>query len=201
MQCYLERTVEEGIPPLTITTDGLSVTHLYILLGVLEGKPLGEIALSVGCTEPEIIQQIENQPLRSRIGEINKAIGKRILDGDFGVAAMFKQEAPFAARRIMAISRVATDLRIKFQANKEIITLAGFEPPKRIQIGVHHVLQEMSPEELDHFSTTGEWPDRLRERLQGVRSTLEEIKEVSSSKRPLSTTSTARDFEPLEEDE
>ncbi len=112
---------------------------------------------------------------------------EKITNGEYGVSAIAKANAPDAMRRIVKLSSEA-DPRTRLQASKEVLNYAGYQPPKRIEISLDGMVDKMDTEEKLHFAQTGEWPDRLIPQVERLVRKQEDDK-VANAKRITDQTS------------
>lgn len=164
--------VEEGedVEPTTTLPEVLAGTPLpwewSALAKVLEGKPVEKVAAEVDRPLADVDDLLSSEIFQLTVAIIERSIAARIARGEFGITATFKMEAPRAVERIVKLAEKGKDERIRFQANKEIIQQSGFQPPQPIVTeSVERLIDAMSAEEAMKFAESGEFPERFRDQM------------------------------------
>jgi len=139
-----------------------------ILTLLFQGKRIDQIAQQMQRSREEVLARTERPRFKHLQGEVEKGIVERVARaGDYEPITVAKAHASNAMKRIIAQSKTAMDPRVYLAANKEVLRMAGCEPPKRIEITTpDKVLDQMTPSELEHFAATREWPMRFQEDLR-----------------------------------
>ena len=136
------------------------------LAKVLEGKPLEKVAAEVDRPIADVDDLLSSETFQFTVAVIERSIAARIARGEFGITATFKMEAPGAVERIVGLAKKAKDERIRFQANKEIVAQSGFQPPQPIVTeSVERLIDAMTAEEAAKFAESGEFPERFRDQM------------------------------------
>jgi hypothetical protein len=69
--------------------------------------------------------------------------------------------------RIIRLSQVAKDSKVRLAASKEILRYAGVEPPRKLEITTpDKLLDQMTPTELARLADHKIWPTRFRDALR-----------------------------------
>jgi hypothetical protein len=159
----------EAIPEAFLAVPiNLEPVDYRILTLLFQGKRVEQIAGQMGRSREEILARSERPRFKHLQGQVEKGIVERVARaGEFEPVTVARASASGAMRRIVAQSKTAIDPRVYLAANKEVLRMAGCEPPKRIEITTpDKVLDQMTPAELEHFAATREWPTRFKEDLQ-----------------------------------
>jgi len=144
------------------------------LIGGLPAAAWATVTLrAAGHTRREVSRQlgvalevVRRWDRDARVGEwkaaVERAVLKRVAEGEFGVATMAKQAAPRAMRTLVRMAQRCEDQRVQLAANKEVLIQAGTTPPTRVEISVEErLLAQMTESELSAFVSEGKWPRRL----------------------------------------
>jgi hypothetical protein len=159
----------EAIPDAFLAVPiNLEPVDYRILTLLFQGKRVEEIADTLGRTRDEVFARMERQRFKHLQGQVEKGIIERVSRaGEYEPVTVAWAGATGAMRRIVAQSKTAMDPRVYLAANKEVLRMAGCEPPKKIEITTpDKVLDQMTPAELEHFASTREWPTRFQDQLQ-----------------------------------
>lgn len=136
------------------------------LAKVLEGKPIEKVAVELDKPIADVDDLLSSETFQFTVAVIERAIAARIARGEFGITATFKLEAPGAVERIVHLSKKAKDERIRLQANTEIVKQSGFQPPQPIVTeSVERLIDAMTAEEAAKFAESGEFPERFRDQM------------------------------------
>jgi hypothetical protein len=146
----------------------------WMILGKLyENKSVKLIAKELGLSAARIHQITATPAFKDALATVEGAIVERIARGEFGVMAIFKAESIGAARRIVGMGKAAEDERVRLHANVEIIKQSGFRPPApAVTESPERLIDQMTAAEADHFSTTGEFPERFADQLARLASSV-----------------------------
>lgn len=159
----------EGAPEAFLAVPiSLEPVDYRILTLLFQGKRIDQIATALGRTREEVLARSERPRFKHLQGEVEKGIVERVARaGEFEPITVARAHASNAMKRIIAQSKTAMDPRVYLAANKEVLRMAGCEPPKRIEITTpDKVLDQMTPTELEHFAATREWPVRFQDELR-----------------------------------
>lgn len=170
---------ETVLPPALRGT--LNPLHYRVLELHCQGRTISQVAKGAGLTIPSVRQILRRPEIQERIHQWEQAIEAKISSGEYGVSAIAKANAAAAMTTIVAISESSADLRTKLAACKDVLKFAGAEPPTKIQVGFDHLLDQMTPDELDHYCETQEWPDRFLPHLGRLAKVVED-KRVEEAK-------------------
>lgn len=158
--------------------DGMTPRDWMILGKLYEGKKEKQIGREMGLSQSKISQVVNSPAFKAALKVVEERIVERIARGEFGIMAIFKAEMIPAARRIIGISKVSEDDRVRLAANESIVKKGGYrEPAPAVTESPERLLDQMTAEELDHFSKTSEFPDRFKDQLARLASTVLEINE------------------------
>src|SRR5262245_21074522 len=148
-----------------------SVAMLY-----LGGYNADAIARAIGYTTVRAARTALRHPAVQRIvALVRDAQLERVMRGEFGVAAQAKAAAPAVMEHLAELAGGrkdrATGERVgrakrdadAVRAAELVLTTSGDKVQRTAHLHLH-VLEQLSDQELEAYSTRGEWP----ERLQGV---------------------------------
>lgn len=161
----------EPIPPkeereLGPRPNGMKPTDFMILGKLFENKNYSEIGREMGLAPLTVKKRIHRPAFQSQIQIVEAAIVERIARGEFGALAIAKANAVGAMRRIVGQARRADDERVKFQANVKLLEYAGIQPAKPpVTESVDRLIDMMTADEAETFARTGEFPERFRDQL------------------------------------
>lgn len=104
----------------------------------------------------------ESTVIREMVRAVEDAALERVCQGAAGIPDWARREAPAAFKRVVDMGRYSSSMRIKYQANMDIMAMGGIAPAKKIEV-THKdaLLDRLTDEELDRFARTGEWPARM----------------------------------------
>jgi hypothetical protein len=137
--------------------------HWEVILRHLAGHTQVEIARDLGYSQPVVVRQILKRPeVAALIDEVRAAQLERIMNGEFGPIAMAKAAAPKAmAKHIDLIDRAASE-KVQLQAADAVLDRAGYAKTQQVEVHhVHEILRRFTPDELDRYGRTGDYPDRF----------------------------------------
>jgi hypothetical protein len=90
---------------------------------------------------------------------------ENITNGNYGVSAIAKANAPDAMRRVVELFSQRGDPRVALQASEKCLNYAGFQPVKKVEVfSVTSFFSQMDSKELMTFAETGILPDRFQEK-------------------------------------
>lgn len=144
----------------------------YVLLGKLfEGKSVKLIASELGL-EPNTVRDLTARPqFQAELTWLKEAILNRIAEGEFGILALAKTEATAAFRRVCNLAVESKNDKVRLDANRYILEIAGIQPTKpEVVQHVDRLIDDMTAEEANHFIATGEFPERMAKQLARVAS-------------------------------
>jgi hypothetical protein len=159
-----------------------------ILTLLFKGERMEGIAEILHRTRAEVAARASRPRFLHLQRQVEKGVVERVTrSGEFEPVSVAKASATAAMQRIIQQSKTVQDPRVFLAANKEVLRMAGCEPPKRIEITTpDKVLDQMTPAELEHFAATREWPTRFQDQLaqfmkygDGGEVTLSETKSVT----------------------
>lgn len=141
--------------------------HEWMVLGRLfERRTQKEIAEEMRMSLPTLRKTLEKPEFKRAVEMVEASIMERVSRGEFGVLAIYKANAVGAARRIVGMSKASEDERIKFMANKEVIQGAGIKPPAPAVVDTpERIIDAMNADEAEKFAATGEFPERFRDQM------------------------------------
>lgn len=146
--------------------EGLEPMEWMVLGKTFEGKNQKEIAKEMSRSTQTIRRIMEKPAFHAAVRAVEATMAERIARGEFGVLAIFKANAVGAAKRIVGISKASEDDRIRLAANKTIIESAGIRPPAPAVVeNPERLIDAMTAEEAQKFAETGEFPDRFKDQL------------------------------------
>lgn len=175
----LAETREEGwrdslsppIPGEEERTVGLPLPDLapgdWMILGkCFERKTAKQIAAECSMSVAAVRQVLMKPAFKAAVQMVEASIAERIARGEFGVLAIAKANAVGAFRRLVGMAKGSEDERIKFQANVKILEMAGIKPATPIVTeSPERLIDAMTAEEAEKFAASGEFPDRFRDQL------------------------------------
>jgi hypothetical protein len=139
----------------------------------LGGYDVGEIARTIGYASKQSAAQALRHPAVQRlIALVRDAQLERVLRGEYGVAAQAKAAAPAVMEHVAELAGGrkdrATGTRIgrakrdadAIRAADLVLTTSGDKVTRTATMHLH-VLEQLSDQELETFSTKGEWPERF----------------------------------------
>ena len=144
---------------------GMSASDWWILSLMLRGQSLSQISVTTKISHPVLQRRTNRDVFKQQLNYSTKLMVDRITEGTYGVPAVAKANAPGAMRKIVKLSRGSDDDRVALQASKDVLSYAGYQPPKKIEISFFSVIDKMDAEEQIHYAETGEFPDRFEPEL------------------------------------
>lgn len=110
---------------------------------------------------------IVNSPaFKHALKEMKEVLLEEIERGEFGVLAYAKSKAPQAIKNVYRLAKHSEDDRVKLQANLKMIELAGVRPPVPVVTeSPERLIDSMTAEEADLFAREKIWPERFRDQL------------------------------------
>lgn len=163
---FVRLATEERDPAGPPEPTELDVVGWQILDRTFGGELPAEIAAVLGWDVQRVERVIGSEPFRAARGRIEAGIARRIQRGSFGVAAIAKEAATGAMRRVVGLSRTAANEETKRKANLDVLAHAGIIPEKRIlHVSPDRILDEMTADECERFARLGIVPERFREQM------------------------------------
>lgn len=154
-------TCLDGGPPPDL--DALDYT---LLASWTERATMKALAEKTGLTVAGVRARTLRPAFQQALQRLQRSLFDRLARGEYGVLALAKGNAVGAFKRVLQLSRAAENERVRLDANLEIMKLAGVQPPKPAVVeSPERLLDQMSPEELEHFSKTNEIPRRLGDQV------------------------------------
>lgn len=143
--------------------------HHALLVGLLSGKSQTEMARELGFTTTRV-NQVVNSPLFKSVHDmITQKRYESVVEGEHGVVAQARIEAPQATKRLILLSKNAKSDGVKLDAIKHVLALAGAAPVVRTETySLDKLIEAMDRRELEIFSTTGRVPRRFAEQLASM---------------------------------
>jgi hypothetical protein len=170
----LTDTTEEGEPahlvpatrPVVQDTAPLRPRDRALLAYLYEGLSLKKAADAMGMAYITAKKIVAKEGFKKAVGAVDQAIVERISRGEFGAMAIAKAAAVGAMERLKRLSETSRNERVYLQANLEIIRLSGLQPPKpQVLESPERLIDLMTADEAEAFASTGEWPERFRDQL------------------------------------
>lgn len=170
-------TPEEGepahlIPETTavVATNGhgpaLRPRERVLLAHLYEGLSLKKAAQVMGMAYITAKKIVAREAFKRAVEVVDQNIVERISRGEFGAMAIAKAAAVGAMERLKHLSETSRNERVYLQANLEIIRLAGLQPSKpQVTESPERLIDQMTADEAEAFASTGEWPERFRDQL------------------------------------
>ena len=144
----------------------LSLKETLILGKVFERKAAPAIATEMKMSVAAVRRVLNSPHFRAEVEVHKERVLAYVDHGEFGLMATIKANAMGALRRVIGLSKDAKDERVRFAANKWLVELAGLQPPKPAPAeSPEDLVRDMTPDELDHFSLTAEFPARMHDRV------------------------------------
>lgn len=188
---YLEDTPEEGLHLAVVPADlddaGLTNLDYRIL----------ELDLS-GCRPPRILSLLrevtgislatiygrQKRPAYVAVVErVRASHMERIARGEFGAIGIAKANLVANMRRMQGMATHAENEAVKFKALEKMIALSGFQPPAPVVVEhPERIIESMTPEEVEHFAKTGEFPPHLADQMMRVSSAVLRRKDATGWK-------------------
>jgi hypothetical protein len=160
---------QEPKPQLTLVIPAkLEPVDYRILTYLFQGIKTAKIASRLGRSLAEIARRIDRTAFRQAQAEVEAGVVKSILQASAAEpTTMAKAAAPGAMRQVVKLSSTCQDPRTRLQASKTVLTYAGIEPPRRIEVTTpERILDQMTADELARFAAHRIWPERFRELLR-----------------------------------
>ena len=139
----------------------------------LGGYDSGAIARAIGYTTVQAAANALKHPAVQRIiALVREAQLERVMRGEYGVAAAAKAAAPAVMEHVAELAGgrkdKATGARVgrakrdadAIRAADLVLTTSGDKVARTVHVHLH-VLEQLSDAELETFSATGAWPERL----------------------------------------
>jgi hypothetical protein len=146
--------------------EGLQPMEWMVLGKTFEGKNQKQIAAEVSRSVQTVRRIMDKPAFHLAVRAVEASMAERIARGEFGVLAIFKANAVGAAKRIVGLSRASEDERIRLQANLKIIEGAGVRPPApAVTESPERLIDQMTAEEATKFAETGDFPERFKDQL------------------------------------
>jgi DNA-binding CsgD family transcriptional regulator len=146
--------------------DGLRPREYMVLGKVFEGKKVAQIAAEMGVSTATVSTILGKPQFKAAVQMVEAAIVERIARGEFGVLAIAKANANGAIRRVVGLSKLSQDDRVRLNANLKLIELAGIRPPApQVVESKERLIDAMTAEEAREFAATGLFPARFRDQL------------------------------------
>jgi hypothetical protein len=151
----------------------------WVILGkVFEGKRPKVIAAELGITPAVVRARLSRPEFKAAQSQLEATMMERIARGEFGILAMAKAEAVGAFRRVLGQSKLSPDEKVRFNANVLLMKLAGIREPAPAAIETpERLIDMMTAEEAEVFSTTGEFPERFADQLARLTTAVLEAQE------------------------
>jgi len=146
----------------------LDGTDYRILTYLLDGVPKPDIPDLFTLPPEDIRHRLENPRLQTLLRQIERGIVERLADlAGIEPVTRAKAAAPDAMARIIRLSQIAKDSKVRLAASKEILRYAGVEPPRKLEITTpDKLLDQMTPQELARLADHKIWPTRFRDALR-----------------------------------
>jgi hypothetical protein len=139
-----------------------------ILTYLFQGLKTGKIATKLGRSTLEVAARIDRFAFRRLQAEVEAGVVKGIMAASTTEpVTLAKAAAPSAMRQVVKLAHTSQDPRTRLHASKAVLSYAGVEPPRRIEITTpERVLDQMTAEELARFAERRIWPERFRDLLR-----------------------------------
>lgn len=161
-------------PPLP----GLLPGEWMILGKVFERKSIKEIAKECGMQAGNVSRILAKPAFKQAVAMVEASIVERIARGEFGVLAIAKANSVGAMRRLVGMSKGSEDERVRLQATLKLLEIGGIQPPKpSITESPERLIDQMTAEEAERFAKEGEFPERFRDQLARLASSVLEKNE------------------------
>jgi len=146
----------------------LDGTDYRILTYLLDGVPKPDIPDLFTLPPEQIRHRLENPRLQTLLRQIERGIVERLADlAGIEPVTRAKAAAPDAMARIIRLSQIAKDSKVRLAASKEILRYAGVEPPRKLEITTpDKLLDQMTPQELARLADHKIWPTRFKDALR-----------------------------------
>ena len=160
--------VDGEAPPTT-----LDALDFALLAKWSEQKPWRVMAAELGVSVPTVRARAGRPAFQATLARLQRNWFDQLARGEFGALALAKANVVGAVRRTLALARGANNERVKLEANRDLIKLAGVTPPVATPTQrPEELLDLMTAEELEHFAGTNEFPKRLADKLARVAATV-----------------------------
>lgn len=185
---WLACATEEGLVEASralVCVDGeapptLDALDFALLAKWSEQKPWRVMAAECGVSVPTVRARAARPAFQATLARLQRNWFDQLARGEFGALAIAKANAVGAVRRTLALARGAQNERVKLEANRDLIKLAGVTPPAATPTQrPEELLDLMTPDELEHFSLTNEFPKRLADKLARVAATVLQARPVT----------------------
>lgn len=154
----------DGLPP-----PALDPLDMAILLAWMERKSWAAMAKSFGTAYATIRARWDRPAMQAVVSRLQRNLFDQLSRGDFGGLALVKANQVSAIKVTLKLMRTASRESVQLDAARDILKLAGMQPAQaKIVDRPETLLDEMTQEELEHFSLTNEFPRRLADRLARV---------------------------------
>lgn len=139
-----------------------------ILTYLFQGLRTAKIASLLGRSVLEIAARIERFAFRRLQAEVEAGVVKGIMAASTTEpVTLAKAAAPSAMRQVVKLAHTSQDPRTRLHASKAVLSYAGVEPPRRIEITTpERILDQMTAAELARFAEQRLWPERFRDLLR-----------------------------------
>lgn len=154
----------DGLPP-----PRLDAVDFALLEQWTARRSWREMALAAGVGKAAAQARMARPAFVEALTRLQRTFFDQLARGEFGVLALAKANAPGAFKRILALSRLAISEKVKLDANRDILALAGIQAPKPAVIeSPDRLIDLMTADEAAHFAETNEFPRRLADKLARV---------------------------------
>lgn len=164
--------VEAALQPhALVCSDGgpppdLDPLDVRILTGWMERQSWSQIAKTLGVGVGTIRARWNRPSMQAVVARLQRNLFDQLSRGDFGGLALIKANQVSAIKTTLRLMRTATKESVQLEAARDILKLAGMQPAKATVFErPEQLLDEMTQEELEHFSLTNEFPKRLADKM------------------------------------
>jgi len=139
-----------------------------VLAFLLDGIPADQLDDLLTLSREQIRHRLANPRLQTLLRKIERGIVERLADlAGIEPVTRAKAAAPDAMARIIRLSQIAKDSKVRLAASKEILRYAGVEPPRKLEITTpDKLLDQMTPLELARLADHKIWPTRFKDALR-----------------------------------
>lgn len=172
----LELACLDGEPP-----PDLDALDFAILTAWSDRTKWADLARQLGVSVQTIRGRAARPAFQGTLTRLRKAWFDQLSRGEFGALALARANVIGAIKGTLRLMHGAEHEKVQLEAQRDIIKLAGVIPvqPKVIE-RPDTLLDEMTQEELEHFSVSGEFPRRLHDKLARVAASVLQAKAATT---------------------
>ena len=105
---------------------GMSSRDWWILSLLLRGQSLPQVAALTGISHPQLKSITSREIFREQLRIQAQTMIENITNGNYGVSAIAKANAPDAMRRVVQLFKQKDDPRVSLSAAEKCLNYAGF---------------------------------------------------------------------------